>query len=82
MRSLHSARPPDASTLTTTSATAGGAARSWKSVEAFVEEIAQARIYDGVHYRYSTEVGNAVGKQAGRAVAKRHLLHGGSRAKR
>jgi hypothetical protein len=41
-------------TLTTTSATAGGAARSWTSLEAFVEEVANARIYDGVHYRYST----------------------------
>jgi hypothetical protein len=27
--------------------------------------VADARIYDGVHYRFSTEVGAAMGKQVG-----------------
>jgi hypothetical protein len=63
--------PAPVPTLTTTSATAGGATRSWKSVAAFVDEVARARIYDGVHYRYSTEAGTALGKEVGRAVAKR-----------
>lgn len=52
-------------TLTTTSATAGGAARSWTSIEDFIQEVANARIYDGVHYRNSTEVGTAMGRQVG-----------------
>ena len=57
--------------LTTTSPTAGGAARSWKSSDAFMQEVAQARIYDGVHFRFSTEVGTAMGKQiSALAVAK------------
>jgi hypothetical protein len=58
-------------TLTTTSTTAKGAARSWKTTEDFMQEVANARIYDGVHYRTSTEVGLAMGKQVGAlAVAK------------
>ena len=58
-------------TLTTTSPSAKGAARSWKTTEEFMQEVANARVYDGVHYRTSTEVGLAMGKQVGAlAVAK------------
>ena len=57
--------------LTTNSPTAKNAARSWKKVDDFVEEVSLARIYDGVHYRNSTQVGTAMGKQVGQlAVAK------------
>jgi hypothetical protein len=52
-------------TLTTTSDTAMGAARSWTNIDDFVQEVANARIYDGVHYRDSTEVGTAMGKGIG-----------------
>jgi len=58
-------------TLTTTSVTAKGAARSWTKIDDFMQEVANARIYDGVHYRTSTEVGTAMGKKIGElAVAK------------
>lgn len=58
-------------TLTTTSPTAVGTSRSWTNLDDFVREVAEARIYDGVHYRYSTEVGVAMGKRIGElAVAK------------
>jgi PAP2 superfamily len=58
-------------TLTTTSPTANGAARSWTTIDAFLQEVDNARIYSGVHYRNSTEVGTAMGKQIGAlAVAK------------
>ena len=40
-------------TLTTTSVTAKGAARSWTKIDDFMQEVANARIYDGVHYRNS-----------------------------
>ena len=46
-------------TLRSASPTAGGAMRTWTSVGAFVAEVAHARIYDGVHYRTSTEVGDS-----------------------
>jgi PAP2 superfamily len=60
-------------TLTTTSPTAKGAARSWTKIDDFMQEVANARIYDGVHYRYSTEVGIAMGKQVGELAATKHL---------
>jgi hypothetical protein len=34
---------------------------------------ANARIYDGVHYRNSTEVGTAMGKQIGELAVAKHL---------
>lgn len=60
-------------TLTTTSYTAQGAARSWTTIDAFMQEVAQARIYDGVHYRNSTEVGTAMGKQIGELAVAKYL---------
>ena len=56
--------------LSSASSTAGGAVRTWASVDDFVKEVAVARIYDGVHYRNSTEVGTAMGKKIGELIAK------------
>jgi hypothetical protein len=56
--------------MSSASSTAGGAARTWKSVDEFVQEVAVARIYDGVHYRNSTVVGTAMGKQIGELAVK------------
>jgi hypothetical protein len=60
-------------TLTTTSPTAKGAARSWPKIDDFIQEVANARVWDGVHYRNSTEVGTAMGRQIGALVAARYL---------
>ncbi|HEX9163472.1 MAG TPA: vanadium-dependent haloperoxidase [Thermoanaerobaculia bacterium] len=60
-------------TLTTTSTTANGAARSWTKIDDFIQEVANARIYDGVHYRNSTEVGIAMGKQIGELAVAKYL---------
>jgi hypothetical protein len=59
--------------LATSSPTAGGAVRSWPSIEAFVQEVANARIYDGVHYRHSTEVGSAMGRKIGALAVAQYL---------
>ena len=59
--------------LTTASYTAGGAARSWATIDDFIQEVANARIYDGVHYRNSTEVGTAMGKKVGELAVTRLL---------
>jgi hypothetical protein len=57
--------------LSSASPTAGGAVRTWNSVSDFWLEVAVARIYDGVHYRFSTEVGTAMGHKIGElAVSK------------
>lgn len=56
--------------LTSASPTAGGAGRSWTSLADFVQEISAARVYDGVHFRNSTEVGAAMGSRIGQLVAR------------
>lgn len=61
-------------TLTTSSVTANGAARSWKRIDDFVQEVASARIYDGVHYRNSTEVGTDMGRKIGELTARKYSV--------
>lgn len=63
-----SARMPE---LATSSPTANGATRRWKSVDAFTQEVADARVWEGIHYRTSTEVGLAMGRQVGALAAAR-----------
>ena len=58
-------------TLTSTSYTANGATRTWKKVSDWSEEVATARIYDGVHYRNSTVVGSAMGQKVGELAVKK-----------
>src|SRR5213593_2838735 len=57
--------------LSSASPAAAGAVRTWTRVDDFVQEVAVARIYDGVHYRNSTEVGTAMGKKIGELAARR-----------
>jgi hypothetical protein len=57
--------------LSSASSTAGGAVRSWASVSDFMQEVAFARILDGVHYRNSTEVGSAMGKRIGELAVQK-----------
>lgn len=59
--------------LRTVSSAAGGASRSWSSVNAFVQEVGDARVYDGVHFRFSTEVGIDMGRQIGLLAVRRFL---------
>jgi hypothetical protein len=59
--------------LATTSPTAPGVTHSWTSIAEFTQEVANARIYDGVHYRNSTEVGTAMGRKVGEMVASKVL---------
>ncbi len=60
--------------LSTTSPTAKGATRRWSRIDDFVREVADARVYDGVHFRFSADVGTAMGRQIGEAAAARLLL--------
>jgi hypothetical protein len=59
--------------LRTVSSAASGASRSWSSVNAFVQEVGDARVYDGVHFRFSTEVGIHMGRQIGMLAVQRFL---------
>ena len=55
------------------SATAPGMVREWNSLSEFMEEVQMARIYDGVHYRNSNEIGTALGKRVGELVNEKFL---------
>ena len=57
--------------LSTTSYMLEGVTRRWKTVDEFMQEVADGRIYDGVHFRNSTEVGTAMGRQVGELAAKK-----------
>lgn len=59
--------------LTTSSYTADNTERSWESIEDFVQEVSDARIYDGVHFRNSTEVGTAMGVEIGTLAVETYL---------
>jgi hypothetical protein len=57
--------------LQTTSYLVKGPGRTWTKIDDFMQEVGNARVYDGVHFRNSTEVGTALGKQVGAlAIAK------------
>jgi PAP2 superfamily len=51
--------------LTTSSPTAKGATRRYQSIDALVQEVSNARIWGGLHYRTSTEVGTHLGRRVG-----------------
>jgi PAP2 superfamily len=53
-----------------TSPTAPGVTHRWTSMTAFTDEIANARIWAGFHYRFSTRVGTAMGYQIGEYVVR------------
>ncbi len=59
--------------LSTTSPTAKGATRRWTSLDDFMREVADARVYEGIHYRTSTDVGLAMGKQIGELTVKKFV---------
>ncbi|MBX3306889.1 MAG: vanadium-dependent haloperoxidase [Nitrospira sp.] len=62
--------------LTTSSHAAGDAIRSWTNVDEFMHEVANARIYDGVHYRNSGKVGTDMGRRIAQlAIEKYRLTH-------
>lgn len=67
---IGSAPPPR---LSSTSPTLPGVTRSWTSIEAFNQEVINARIYSGVHYRHSGEVGTALGIKIGEVAAAKLL---------
>jgi hypothetical protein len=53
-----------------TSPTAPGVTHRWTSLRAFSDEIANARIWAGFHYRFSTRVGTEMGHQIGEYAVK------------
>ena len=56
--------------VTMMSTTAPGAIHRWINTAAYIEEVANARIWAGFHYRFSTEVGTKMGREIGEYVVK------------
>jgi len=52
--------------LSTTSPSAKHATRQWKTTQAFVQEVAEARIYAGMHFRSAVETAADMGRQIGK----------------
>ncbi|QJR10042.1 hypothetical protein DSM104443_01093 [Usitatibacter rugosus] len=57
--------------LVTSNPSLKGATRQWSSVDAFVNEIGNARVWGGLHYRFSVDTAAAMGKQIGELTVKR-----------
>jgi hypothetical protein len=53
-----------------TSPTAPGVTHRWTNLRAFVDEVSEARIWAGFHWRFSTEVGRDMGYRIGEYVVK------------
>jgi hypothetical protein len=52
------------------SPTAPGVVHHWTNMRAFSDEVSEARIWAGFHYRFSTRVGQDMGRQIGEYVAQ------------
>ena len=59
--------------LSLTSPTAPGITHRWSNLEDFTTEVANARIWAGFHYRFSTRVGTALGKEVAGYVLTRTM---------
>ncbi len=59
--------------LTLTSNTAPGVTRRWTRVSAYRDEVSNARIWAGFHYRFSTEVGKEMGREIGELVVRTQM---------
>jgi PAP2 superfamily len=56
-----------------TSPTAPGVVRKWMRLQDYGDEVANARIYAGFHYRFSTEVGKDMGRKIGELTVATQL---------
>jgi hypothetical protein len=59
----------DLQEISLTSSTAPGVTHRWSSLDAFTNEVANARVWAGFHYRSSARVGTALGREVGQYVA-------------
>jgi hypothetical protein len=59
--------------ITMTSPTAPGVTRRWTRINDYVEEVGHARIWGGIHYRNSVQVGQAMGRRIGELALTRYL---------
>ncbi len=63
----------DVDAISLTSPTAPGVTRKWTRLQDYSDEVSNARIYAGFHYRFSTEVGKDMGKKIGQLTVVTQL---------
>jgi hypothetical protein len=56
-----------------TSSTAVGITRRWTNLHAFVAEVSNARVWAGFHYRFSTRVGEDMGRKVADHAVKNFM---------
>jgi hypothetical protein len=59
--------------ITLASPTAPGITRKWTHLQDYSDEVSNARIYAGFHYRFSTEVGKDMGRKIGQLTLATQL---------
>lgn len=64
--------------LSTTSPTAKGVTRQWTSIDDFVREVSMARVYGGLHYRFTNEVSIGMGRAIGELAVRQLAAQPGS----
>jgi hypothetical protein len=65
--------------ITMTSPTAPAVTRKWERIADYVEEVSNARIWAGIHYRTSAQVGQDMGRDIGRLVTTTSMRPGAAR---
>ncbi|HEU5135674.1 MAG TPA: vanadium-dependent haloperoxidase [Steroidobacteraceae bacterium] len=63
----------DIGEITLTSPTAPGVVRRWTRLDDYRDEVSNARIWAGFHYRFSTEVGKDMGRKIGELAVATQL---------
>jgi hypothetical protein len=64
---------PEIPQVAITSPTASGVTHRWTNLRTFVTEVSEARIWAGFHYRFSTRVGEDMGRKIGEHVVKNFM---------
>ena len=60
-------------TIAMTSTTSPSVTRRWTRIADYVTEVDRARVWGGVHFRSSTEVGEAMGRKIGERAVRDYL---------
>ena len=60
----------DVPDVATTSPTLPGVIHRWTNMRVFADEVSQARIWAGFHYRFSTRAGQEMGRSIAEYVVK------------
>jgi PAP2 superfamily len=72
---LNAEKTASLTSLRTTSLSAKGVVRTWNSVDDLAAEVSNARVYAGVHYRFSVLAGERVGTLVGKKAIDKFYVN-------